>query len=152
METVTQALTAITQIFLTGRLMRWLGVAVSLALLPVVSMLGFAILGVMPVLGVVVVFEVLRRAANFAVQRPTREVLYTVLSRDQKFKGKNLNDTFVYRLGDQTGAWGYALLTSLGLGLSSLAFSMVPVSLVWFGLAMWLGKRQGELQREIISR
>jgi AAA family ATP:ADP antiporter len=152
METVAQALTALIQIFITGRLLRWLGVAVSLALLPVVSMIGFAILGVLPVLGVVVVFEVLRRAANFAVQRPTREVLYTVLSRDQKFKGKNLNDTFVYRFGDQTGAWGYALLTSLGLGLSALAFSMVPVSLVWMGLAMWLGRRQGELQKEVIAR
>jgi AAA family ATP:ADP antiporter len=151
METVAQALTAVTQVFLTSRLLKWLGVAASLAVLPVVSMIGFGVLAAVPVLSVVVVFEVLRRAVNFAVQRPTREVLYTVLTRNQKFKGKNLNDTFVYRLGDQTGAWSYTLMGStFALGLSALAFSMVPFSLLWLFLAFWLGRKHGELQEKVV--
>jgi AAA family ATP:ADP antiporter len=151
MEVAAQSLTAILQLFVTGRLLRKLGVSVSLALLPVVSLVGFAILSASPVLGVVVVFEVIRRASNFAIQRPTREVLYTVLSREQKFKAKNFKDTFVYRFGDQTGAWSYDLLGRMGLGLSTLAFIMVPVSVVWLFLALALGRMQKKLQnRELL--
>ena len=133
------SLTLIIQLFLTGRILRYLGVGLALAFLPVLSMVGFGILGAAPVLLAAVVFEVLRRAGNFAVMRPTREVLYTVLSRSDRYKSKNFNDTFVYRLGDQFGAWTYQPLYWLGLGLGTLAFLMVPVSLVWLLLALWLG-------------
>lgn len=144
-EMVVQSLTAITQVFLTARMLRWLGIGVSLAFLPLMSAVGFAILGAAPVLMVVVVFEVIRRAANFAIQRPAREVLYTVLSREEKYKAKNFNDTAVYRFGDQVGAWSYTAMGWLGLGLSALAFSMVPVSVVWLFLALWLGRKNREI-------
>jgi len=138
-------LTLATQMFLTGRLLRWFGVAVSLALLPLVSLIGFGILATAPALAIVVAFQVLRRAANFAIQRPAREVLYTVLARTEKYKAKNFNDTFVYRVGDQLGAWSYTAIAWLGLGLSGLALSMVPLSAVWLLLAVWLGARYGRL-------
>lgn len=141
-------LTLLTQVFLTGRLLRWFGVVFGLAFLPSISLFGFGLLTVAPVLSVIVVFEVLRRAGNFALARPAREVLYTVLSRSDKYKAKNFNDTFVYRLGDQLGSWSYTAMAWLGLGLSGLAFSMVPLSLVWLLLAVWLGRRYGRLQRE----
>ena len=134
-------LTLVTQVFLTGRMLRWLGVGLGLAFLPLMSVVGFAILGSAPVLSVVVVFQVLRRAANFAIQRPAREVLYTTLPRTEKYKAKNFNDTFVYRLGDQAGAWSYTAITALGLGLSGLSFTMVPVSAIWLLLALWLGRQ-----------
>jgi AAA family ATP:ADP antiporter len=145
MDLATNVLTLGTQLFLTGRLLRWFGVAFGLAFLPVVCLIGFALLAAAPVLAVVVVFEVLRRAGNFALARPAREVLYTVLSRSDKYKAKNFNDTFVYRLGDQLGSWSYTVMAWFGLGLSALALTMLPVSLAWLLLAMWLGRRHRAL-------
>lgn len=148
MDMATNVLTLATQVFLTGRLLRVLGVGFGLAFLPLVCLIGFGALAATPVLAVVVVFEVLRRAGNFALARPAREVLYTVLSRGDKYKAKNFNDTFVYRLGDQLGSWSYTAMAWLGLGLSGLALSMVPVALAWLLLALWLGRRHREIQRE----
>ncbi|MDE0395355.1 MAG: MFS transporter [Gammaproteobacteria bacterium] len=141
MEIAVQSLTLVTQIFLTGRILRWLGLGLSLAILPLVSIVGFGILALSPVLLVVALFQVLRRAANFAIQRPAREVLYTVVERTDKYKAKNFNDTFVYRAADQLGAWSYTGMAFFGLGLSALALTMVPVSAVWLLLALWLGVR-----------
>jgi len=152
-DLATNALTLVTQIFLTGRLLRWFGVGFGLAFLPLISLIGFGILGAAPVLAVIVVFEVLRRAGNFALARPAREVLYTVLARTDKYKAKNFNDTFVYRAGDQLGSWSYAAFGWLGLGLSGLALTMVPLSFAWLLLALWLGrqyrKRQEGTERRI---
>jgi AAA family ATP:ADP antiporter len=147
MEVVVQSLTLITQVFLTGRILRWLGLGLALAFLPVVSMIGFGILATAPILVVVVVFQVLRRASNFAIQRPAREVLYTVVPRTDKYKAKNFNDTFVYRAADQVGAWSYDLMALAGFGLSALALTMLPVSLVWLFLALWLGKKYRDYGR-----
>jgi AAA family ATP:ADP antiporter len=142
-------LTLVTQVFLTGRVLRWLGVGVALAFLPVLTLVGYGILATAPVVGVLVVFQVLRRAGNFAIQRPAREVLYTVLPRTEKYKAKNFNDTFVYRLGDQAGAWSYTAIAWLGFGLSGLALTMVPLSAAWLLLALWLGARHGRLRQMI---
>jgi ATP:ADP antiporter, AAA family len=141
-------LTLVTQIFLTGRMLRWFGVGVALAFLPVLTLVGSAILAMAPVLAVLVVFQVLRRAANFAIQRPAREVLYTVLPRTEKYKAKNFNDTFVYRLGDQVGAWSYTAIAWAGAGLSALALTMLPLSAAWILLAMWLGTRHRRLRAD----
>ena len=138
-------LTLFTQLFLTGRIMRWLGVGFTLAILPLLSVAGFLALGAVPVFAVFVVFQVLRRAGNFAVAVPAREVLYTVLPRRDKYKAKNFNDTFVYRAGDQLGAWSFAGLGALGLGTATLAWTMAPLAGVWLLVALWLGKRQGAL-------
>lgn len=128
------------QIFLTGRILRWFGVGISLAFLPVISFVGFGILATAPVLAVVIGFDILRRIGNFSIQRPAREALYTVLPRTDKYKAKNFNDTFVYRFGDQIGAWSYTIMLWFGLSLSGLALTMLPVSAVWFLLALWLGR------------
>ena len=148
MEIAVQSLTLVTQIFLTGRILKWLGLGLSLAILPLVSIVGFGILALSPVLVVVVLFQVLRRAANFAIQRPAREVLYTVIERTDKYKAKNFNDTFVYRAADQLGAWSYTGMAFFGLGLSALALTMVPVSAAWLLLALWLGVRYRRYGRE----
>jgi AAA family ATP:ADP antiporter len=139
-------LTLVTQVFLTGRALRWLGVGLGLAFLPLLTLIGFAILASAPVLAVVVAFQVLRRAGNFGIERPAREVLYTVLPRTEKYKAKNFNDTFVYRLGDQLGAWSYTAIAWVGFGLSGLAWTMVPLSAGWLALALWLGTRYRELR------
>ena len=140
-------LTLLTQLFLTGRLLKWLGVRPTLAILPLLSVVGFLVLGLMPVFWVFVVFQVLRRAGNFALAVPTREVLYTVLPRRDKYKAKNFNDLFVYRAGDQIGVWSFAGMGALGLGAGGLALVMVPLAGVWVAVALWLGRKQAILAR-----
>lgn len=146
MDLITNGLTLIAQLFLTGRVMKWLGVGVALAFLPVLTMLGFGILGIAPVLSVLIVFQVARRAGNFAIQRPGREALFTVLPRADKYKAKNFSDTFVYRLGDQVGAWSYTWMAVFGLSASGLAFTMVPFAACWLLLTVWLGRRYRMLE------
>jgi ATP:ADP antiporter, AAA family len=140
-------LTIIVQIFLTGRLLKWLGVGLTLAILPLANVLGFLAVGALPTLGMLAFFQVVRRAANFAVSRPAREVLFTVLRREDKYKAKSFMDTFVYRAGDQIGAWSYPLLTGLGLALTGISMVAAPLAAAWCVLSLWLGKRQVALAR-----
>ncbi|MDB4878440.1 MAG: hypothetical protein JWM41_4886 [Gemmatimonadetes bacterium] len=145
LELATQILTVVTQIFFTGRIIRWLGLAAALALLPVLSIVGFGALGAMPVFATLAVFQVLRRASNFAITNPSMEVLFTVVPREDKYKAKNVIETFVYRGGDQIGAWFYAGLTVLGLSLAGISFVAVPLSAVWLFIGLWLGHKQSVL-------
>jgi AAA family ATP:ADP antiporter len=138
-------LTALTQIFLTGRIVRRIGVALSLAALPLVCVLGFAALGFAPTLGAIAVFQVLRRSSNYAIARPCREMLYTVIPRGAKYKAKNFIDTFVYRFGDQVGAWSYAGLGGLGLGAAAISLVAIPLAVIWTVIGLWLGRRQQEM-------
>ncbi|HET7039964.1 MAG TPA: MFS transporter, partial [Gemmatimonadales bacterium] len=142
LDLVVNLLTALGQMFATGRLLTRLGVALTMTLLPALSLAGFLLLGVAPVLGVFVTFQVLRRAAEYAVAKPTRELLYTVITREDKYKAKNFIDTFVYRAGDQIAAWSYTGLLAAGLGMAAVSFVMAPVAAVWLVLALWLGRRQ----------
>lgn len=144
-DSATNWLTFLIQLFVTARIIKWLGVAVTLTLLPVLCIVGFTALGFWPTAIVIVVFQVLRRAGNFAVARPTRETLYTVVSREDKYKAKALIDTFVYRGGDQIGAWSYAGLGALGIGMAGIAFATVPIAGLWLLIGYWLGRRQTEM-------
>ena len=144
-EQAVQTLTVLTQIFLTGRLIRWLGLAVTLALLPAMTIVGFAALGTWPVFATLVVFMVFRRGTNFGITNPAMEVLFTVVSREDKYKAKSFIETFIYRAGDQVGAWTYGLLAVLGLGVSGAAYAAIPFGVVWLLLGLWLGRRQGQL-------
>jgi AAA family ATP:ADP antiporter len=148
-DLVVNALTLVTQLFLTSRILKALGVALTLSLLPLLSVIGFAWLGTTPTIAAIVVLQVARRAGNFAIARPTREVLFTVLGREDKYKAKSFIDTVVYRLGDQVGAWSYAALGWAGLTLSGIAWVAVPVSAVWLLNAFWLGKRQEKLAASV---
>ena len=144
-------LTALTQIFLTGRIVRRIGVALSLAALPLVCVLGFAALGVAPTLIAIAVFQVLRRSSNYAIARPCREMLYTVIPRSAKYKAKNFIDTFVYRFGDQVGAWSYSGLGALGLGAAAISLLAVPLAAIWLVIGMWLGRKQREMAMKPIT-
>ena len=144
-------LTIIVQLFITGRLMKWLGVGVTLAILPALSVVGFASVGVAPTLVLLVVFLTLRRAANFAVARPARETLFTVVSREDKYKAKNFIDTIVYRTGDQIGAWTTPALGWLGLGLRGVSLVAAPIAAVWLLVSLWLGRKQARMAREAID-
>ena len=149
LELAVQTLTVLTQIFLTGRIIRWLGLAAALAVLPVLSIVGFAALGAFPVFAMVAVFTVLRRGGNFAVTNPAMEVLFTVVKREDKYKAKNVIETVVYRSGDQIGGWAYRGLAALGLTLVGISYVAIPLSVAFLGLGLWLGWRQAELAQGV---
>lgn len=141
-DLLVNALTLGAQVFFTGRLMKRAGVTTTLAFVPALTAVGFLLLGLAPTVGIVVGFTVLRRASNFAFARPSREVLFTVVSREDKYKTKSLIDTVVYRLGDQVGAWASSLVAMAGSGAGAIAWAAVPIALTWMGNAWWLGRRQ----------
>jgi len=146
-DLVVNSLTAIIQIFFTGRIVRRIGIALSLAVLPLVCILGFVAVGIAPTLWTIAAFQVLRRTGNYAVSRPCREMLYTVLPREAKYKAKNFIDTFVYRFGDQTGAWSYDGLAYLGLGAAAISMVAAPLAAVWLLIGLWLGRRHSSMVR-----
>ena len=141
-------ITVVVQLFLTGRLLKWFGVGWTLVLMPALSMAGFVAMGCVPMLTLLALFQVMRRAANFAVTRPAREVLFTVLRREDKYKAKSFIDTFVYRAGDQIGAWSYRGLHDIGLGMRGISFVATPLALIWCGLSLWLGRKQVALAKD----
>ncbi|MCC6653052.1 MAG: MFS transporter [Candidatus Eisenbacteria bacterium] len=147
LELAAQVLTLFTQFFFTGRITKWFGLTVTLAVVPVLTMLGFGALGLFPAFQTLAVLMVCRRAANFSLMNPAMETLFTVVSREDKYKAKNFIETFVYRFSDQLTVWAYAGLAALGLGLSGIAFVVVPVAGLSVALALWLGRRQKEMDR-----
>lgn len=141
-DLIVNVLTLGLQIFATGQVLRRFGVAVTLTALPLISLLGFGMLAIWPTLSVLVIAQVGRRVGNFAFARPAREMLFTVVAREDKYKTKNFLDTVVYRTGDQFGSWSYAFLGWLGLKLSGIAIVIVPICALWMGLSAWLGREQ----------
>jgi len=148
LDLAVNTLTVLVQVLLTSRLLTRLGVARTLALMPVVSALGFALLALTPVLAVLAGFQVLRRAGEYAITRPAREMLYTVVDRETKYKAKNALDTVVYRGGDALAGWLFTGLKALGAGITIIAWIAVPLALAWAAVALWLGKRQATLSRQ----
>lgn len=137
--------TILIQCLVTGRLVRWIGVGGALAFLPVVSIAGFAMLAAAPLVATLIAFQALRRASNFAISRPGREMLFTVVAPEQKYKAKNFIDTAVYRGGDAVAGWAFAGLRGAGLDITGIAAASIPLALVWGALALGLGRRQDRL-------
>ncbi len=140
-------LTLLVQFFLTGPVLRRIGVMLTLALLPAASVVGFGLLAIVPTIGAIVAFQVFRRAGNFAIARPTREILYTVVPREDRYKAKSFIDTVVYRLGDQIGAWSTEFFHGHGIGPTAIALVAIPLSVAWLAESLWLGHRQETLAR-----
>ena len=133
--------TLLFQLLLTGRILGWLGVAFTLCALPLITTLGFAALVGYPTIAIFVAVQVARRVSNFSLARPAREILFTSVTREDRYKTKNFIDTFVYRAGDQLASWTYAGFIAAGLSLSGIAVVAVPVSCLWLILSIWLGRR-----------
>jgi AAA family ATP:ADP antiporter len=107
-----------------------------------VMAVGFLALGLYPTLMVLVVIQVIYRAGRYGLTKPAREILWTVLDREAKYKSKPFLDAAVYRGGDLLSGWIYAGLTAVGLSVGAIALSAAPVAGVWAMLALRLGKRQ----------
>jgi ATP:ADP antiporter, AAA family len=141
-DLITQVATLVMQALIAGHLMKRLGVSITLAVLPLTAALGFAGLAIVGSLAALIVFEATFRAVQRALMRPARETLYTVTSREDKYKSKAFIDTFVYRGGDVVGAQVEGFLGRLGMGLAAVASVAVPLALAWAALAIWLGRMQ----------
>jgi ATP:ADP antiporter, AAA family len=135
-------LTLLIQTVATGRLMTRFGAGAAAAFLPLVFAIGFAALAVSPLLLLVIGFQALQRTANFGISNPAREVLFTVVDREEKYKAKYLIDGVVFRGGDALFAWLFNLLRSAGAELVAISAATVPVALGWLALALTLGKAQ----------
>ena len=142
-------LTLVVQLFATGRFMNRFGVGPAAAFLPLVFVIGFAVLAASPVLLLVIAFQALQRTANFAVSNPAREVLFTVVEREEKYKAKYLIDGVVFRGGDALSGWLFNGLRALGMELSAIALAAVPVAAAWVAASLLLGGAQERRARTL---
>ncbi|MDO9405617.1 MAG: MFS transporter [Polaromonas sp.] len=149
MDLGVSALTLLLQLFVTGRLMRRFGVATALVMLPLASAAAFAALALSPTVLVLAFAQALRRAFDYAIARPAREVLFTVVAREAKYKAKNAIETVVYRGGDALSGWLSAGLTAAGLGFAAIAALAIPLACGWAVLSAWLARRQEALLKSL---
>jgi AAA family ATP:ADP antiporter len=133
-------LTITVQFLATGKLIRRFGTGPATAFLPLVFAAGFLMLALTPMLWVVIAFQATQRAANFAISNPAREVLFTVVGREEKYKAKYVIDNVVFRGGDAASGWLFHALRGLGMELNTIALAAAPVALGWFALALALGR------------
>jgi AAA family ATP:ADP antiporter len=126
------------QMFLVRHVVVRFGIGRSLAVLPIVSIAGFVLLAFDPVLGIVAFITILRRALGFSFSKPTTDMLYSVVTPEEKYKTKNFIDTAVYRFGDIVGTWSVQLM--MGLGIAGVSWLMLPFALVWSTISLWLGR------------
>lgn len=138
-------LTLVFQLLLTAPLIRVVGIGGALVALPLATVLAFAAMAASPVPTTVALAQGLRRAVEFAVVRPAREVIWTVVSREEKYKAKNVIETLVYRGGDAASGWLSFALTALGAGFGLLALLVLPFAGLWAWLSFWLAGTQQRL-------
>ena len=141
-------LTIVVQFLATGRLITRYGAGPAAAFLPFVFCFGFLALALTPALWVVIAFQAAQRAANFAISNPAREVLFTVLEREEKYKAKNVIDIVVFRGGDAVSGWLFAALRGVGLEPGAISLATVPVTAAWLALALALGRAHERRTRD----
>jgi AAA family ATP:ADP antiporter len=135
-----QVLTLLVQAFVTGRLISKLGLAVAMAVAPVITAVGFLGLAAVPAIFLFVAVRALRGASHYALERPSREILFTTVSREEKYKAKSFIDTVVYRGGDVVGGWMEGGLTALGLGAAGVLLTAMPVAGLWLAVSLYLSR------------
>ncbi|WP_368669332.1 NTP/NDP exchange transporter [Mycetohabitans sp. B8] len=144
-DLASNALTLIIQLFFAGRIIRYLGSPIILAIIPATSVIGFGVLAWKPTITILMVFRVIFRVINFSLTQPVQETLFMVMDKKTRYKNKGFIDTVAHRLGDQLGAWAYAGMGGLGLSISVISFAMVPLSVFWLFNGMRLGRQHRRL-------
>ena len=138
------------QLLLVRLAVRKLGVGWTLSILPVVSVIGFALLAINPVLAVLATLHVVRRGLGFGFTKPTNDMLYGVVSPEERYKAKNFIDTAVYRGADVITGFAVRSIGTLA-GLSGLALVCVPIAAVWSSLTFWIGRQYRQRDLETAS-
>ena len=142
MDLAVNILAISTGLFATSRIVTKFGMPVTIAMVPIMICIGLLVLAISPLLGVVVVLQVIRRAGNYAVTRPAREMLFTLVNQETRFKAKPVIDIVAYRGGDMLTAWLFTGLTQgLGLGLAAVAAVGAGIASLWALIGIYLGKR-----------
>ena len=141
------SLTVCTQVILTGRLLTGLGVTALLVAVPAFNLVGFGVFSVAPILPVLVAFGILRRAGEFAMTKPTRETLFTVVSKEEKYQAKNVIDTVVHRGGDMASSWVATTLQAAGFSISEMALAAMPIAGLWLINGLYLGRRHEQVRQ-----
>jgi ATP:ADP antiporter, AAA family len=140
-------LTVIGQMFVVKYVVRRFGIGVALSILPTLSVLCFVWVAMDPTLLVIAYVDIIRRATGFTFGKPSTDMLYSVVTPEEKYKAKNFIDTTVYRFGDVVGIWTIRLL--LGMGMTAVSLLMVPFALIWTLIAFWLGRDYRRQAREL---
>ena len=141
-DLIVNVLAIVTAIFLTGRITTRFGMPTTLALIPVLMVLGWLVVAISPILLFLIGLQIIRRAGNYAITKPGREMLFTLVDNEARYKVKPVIDIVVYRGGDMLTAWFYTFLTAtLGLGLSGVSIIAAAVASLWAITGLYLGKR-----------
>ena len=141
MDLAVNALSIATGLFATGRIVTRFGMPFTIALVPVLICIGLLVTAISPLMGVVVGLQIIRRAGNYAVTRPAREMLFTRVDRETRFKAKPVIDIVAYRGGDTLMAWLFTGLTQgLGLGLAAVAIVGAGIAALWAIVGIYLGR------------
>ena len=140
MNVAQNALALLAQMFLVKQVVTRFGIGRSLVLFPIASVVGFAVLAMDPTLMAVAILTVLRRALGFGFTKPSTDMLYSVVTPEEKYKTKNFIDTAIYRGGDVVGTWTIKLLSLLGLGVAGISLLMLPFAAISAFLALFLGR------------
>ena len=128
------------QLFALSRFTKWMRISTVIMTAPILMVFGYAALALVPTLSVLLVVMVIRRVGEYALVRPCREMLFTSVDRETKYKAKNFIDTAVYRTGDATSGSAHALLSWLGVATSGIAWVGAGVAAVWALIAYRLGR------------
>ncbi len=145
LDLLANTLTIVIQLLFTAGIVRWLGLGLTLLLLPALALVGFGVIAVTPVLGVIAVIQALRRAVLFAINNPAVGMLFTVVGPQSRYKFKQFANTVVYRAGDSTGAWTFTGMMATGGGLSAISIVGMFAALIWAVLALSLGRRYQDM-------
>jgi AAA family ATP:ADP antiporter len=140
MNVAQNALALIAQMFLVKQVVTRFGIGRALFLFPLASIIGFAALAMEPTLIAVAVLDVVRRGLGFGFAKPSTDMLYSVVTPEEKYKTKNFIETAIYRGGDVVGTWTIRLMSVLGLGIAGISLLMVPFAAVSAAVALWLGR------------
>jgi len=135
------------QALATGRLAAAFGLGPALTAVPVLTGAGLAALAAVPSIWVLAPLQAVRRVGHYALERPARDVLFTVVPREEKYKSKGFIDTVVYRGGDALAAWAYTGLAALGLAPRALALSAIPAAGLSLAVALWLARRERTMEK-----
>src|SRR6202030_1022529 len=137
-----------TQVLVTAKFLRRFGTGIAAAALPAVYVVGFVAVAIAPSLSVVITLQVTQRWMNFAIANPARQIFFTVVGREEKYKAKNLIDVVIYRGSDAVYGWVFDSLQLLGLKLGTIALVAAPVSAIWLILSARLGRAQEQRAQE----
>ena len=138
MNVAANLMTVIFQAFAVKHVVQRFGIGRALVLMPVVSAIGFTMLAMDPVLAVVAILTIARRAVGFGFSKPSTDMLYSVVTPEEKYKTKNFIDTAIYRGGDVIGTWFIKSMSAIGI--AGIALVMVPIAIFWAFVSLWLGR------------